>query len=340
LVRTRGEAAPTLPARYIGELAELVGSLGVDVAPLLRAARIRTVDRPDAEVSLAQFERLIEAVERATGRKDLGFEFGKRLDPTTHDIIGYALLTSPTLGQMLRLATSYQRLMQRFLSLRMELGATHAELVYRPVVALSPRAMRVMQEAIVVSNHEAFVTTLGERLPRYAARLSMPRPPHAGRYRELRRLQVAFGEGEPGLRIVLPVAVLDQPLAMANPRAMRAAEQRCRALLQQTQARRRWSVWCRMMLRESEDVRPTLEQLAGTVNVSPRTLARYLEAEGAGFRELALQVRTERARELLRQGGLSVTQVAYRLGYTDVASFVRCFRAQTGVTPGTFAAAI
>jgi AraC-like DNA-binding protein len=90
-----------------------------------------------------------------------------------------------------------------------------------------------------------------------------------------------------------------------------------------------------MMLREAEDSRPTLEQLARFVNTSTRTLARYLEAEDTSFRELSLQVRTERARQMLADGSRSVTQVAYRLGYTDVASFVRSFRAQTGQTPGS-----
>lgn len=50
-----------------------------------------------------------------------------------------------------------------------------------------------------------------------------------------------------------------------------------------------------------------------------------LEAEETRFRDLALQVRTDRATRLLGEGGLSVTQVAYRLGYADVASFVRCY---------------
>jgi AraC-like DNA-binding protein len=140
------------------------------------------------------------------------------------------------------------------------------------------------------------------------------------------------------VRISLDATLLDIPLAMANPRAMQAAEERCKAMLRRTQARRRWSEWCRMMLRESEDCRPTLEQLAGFVNISQRTLARYLEAENTSFRELSLQVRTERARQMLADGDLSVTQIAYRLGYTDVASLVRSFRSQTGLTPGSLRA--
>ena len=51
---------------------------------------------------------------------------------------------------------------------------------------------------------------------------------------------------------------------------------------------------------------------------------------------LSLEVRTERARQLLADRTNSVTQIAYRLGYSDVASFVRSFRSQTGCTPTSF----
>lgn len=331
----KADESYTRPARYLAQLVDFLESIGIDRAALLRAARIRSIDAPKGQLTLGQVEALLQAAEQASGRVDLGFELGRRLDPTSHDILGFALLTSPTFGHLLRLAVSYQRLMQQVFALSMQRQSGRVELVYVPVAALSQRSMRVLEEAIVISNHVAFETTLRGKLPPYDVWMSIERPPHAARYGELSRARVHFGDPVPGVRISLDAALLDTPLAMANPRAMQAAEERCKTMLRQTHARRRWSEWCRMMLRESEDTRPTLEQLAGFVNISPRTLARYLESERTGFRDLSLHVRTERARHLLAQGDLSVTQIAYRLGYTDVASFVRSFRAQTGRTPGS-----
>ena len=327
-----------LPARYIAQLVDYLESIGIDRDRMLRAARIRSIDTPKAQVTLRQFEALLREAEQASGRVDLGFEFGRRLNPTSHDVLGFALLTSPTFGHYLRLAVNYQRLIQPVFALSLQRRAGRVDLVYLPAVALPHRSMCMLEEAIVVSNHSAFQATLGDNLLPYEVWLSIERPPHGLRYRELSRARVHFGDTVPGVRISLESALLDTPLAMANPRAMLAAEERCKALLRRTHARRRWSEWCRMMLRESEDSRPTLEQLAGFMNISARTLARYLDAEDASFRDLSLQVRTERARELLAEGDLSVTQIAYRLGYTDVASFVRCFRAQTGRTPGSLRA--
>ncbi|MGB7738015.1 MAG: AraC family transcriptional regulator ligand-binding domain-containing protein [Steroidobacteraceae bacterium] len=331
----KADESYTLPARYLAQLVDFLESIGIDRAALLRAARIRSIDAPKGQLTLGQVEALLLAAEQASGRVDLGFELGRRLDPTSHDILGFALLTSPTFGHLLRLAVSYQRLMQPVFALSMQRQSGRVDLVYVPVAALSQRSMRVLEEAIVISNHVAFETTLRGKLLPYDVWMSIERPPHAARYGELSRARVHFGDPVPGVRISLDAALLDTPLAMANTRAMQAAEERCKTMLRQTHARRRWSEWCRMMLRESEDARPTLEQLAGFVNISPRTLARYLESERTGFRDLSLQVRTERASHLLAQGDLSVTQIAYRLGYTDVASFVRSFRAQTGRTPGS-----
>jgi AraC-like DNA-binding protein len=331
----KADESYTLPARYLARLVDFLESIGIDRGVLLRAARIRSIDAPKAQLTLRQVELLLRAAEQASGRVDLGFELGRRLDPMSHDILGFALLTSPTFGHLVRLAVSYQRLIQPVFALSMQRQAGRVDLVYLPVAALSHRSTRVLEEAIVVSNHVAFEATLRGKLPPYDVWLSIERPPHAERYRELSRARVHFGDTVPGVRISLDAALLDTPLAMANPRAMQAAEERCKTMLRQTHARRRWNEWCRMMLRESEDSRPTLEQLAGFVNISSRTLARYLAAEKTSFRDLSLQVRTERARQLLAEGNLSVTQIAYRLGYTDVASFVRSFRAQAGRTPGS-----
>ena len=94
-----------------------------------------------------------------------------------------------------------------------------------------------------------------------------------------------------------------------------------------------------MMLREAEDRQPTLDQLAALrEHVARARSARYLDAENSGFRELSLAVRTERARRMLAEGNLSVTQIAYRLGYSDVASFIRSFRGRTGRTPAAWRA--
>jgi transcriptional regulator GlxA family with amidase domain len=93
-----------------------------------------------------------------------------------------------------------------------------------------------------------------------------------------------------------------------------------------------------MMLREAQGELVTLEDLARRINVSARTIDRHLKKERLQFRELAQQVRFERACDLLLAPGATVAQVALNLGFSDAANFSRAFRRVLGVAPGEYQA--
>jgi transcriptional regulator GlxA family with amidase domain len=73
------------------------------------------------------------------------------------------------------------------------------------------------------------------------------------------------------------------------------------------------------------------------LGMSPRTLARKFLAEletspGKWIQEKRL----ETARTLLEATDLTVSEVCYRVGYQDLASFSRLFSRTTGLAPGEF----
>jgi AraC-like DNA-binding protein len=327
---------PQFAARYFSQLLDYLESIGIARRAILRPTGIRVIDDPQGRLTLGQVEALLASAEQHSGRRDLGFELGRLVKTSSHDILGYALLTSSTLGEVFGLLSRYQRLISPVFTLKLERTGSRAELIYRPALQVSPGLMQFHQEAIAVSNHFEFLSLLGGHMPSYDIHFSIQPPAHVKRYTELSPSRVHWGDSTSGLRISVDAILLDRPLAMANPRAMHAAEERCRAMLHMTRSKRRWADWCEMVLREAEECQPTLEQLSGFVNLSSRTLSRYLEAEGVSFRELSLRIRTERASEMLVNSDLPVTQIAYRLGYSDVASFDRSFRQRTGHRPLSF----
>lgn len=74
------------------------------------------------------------------------------------------------------------------------------------------------------------------------------------------------------------------------------------------------------------------EQLAMTA----RTLQRRLGEEGLSYQRLLDGIREELARDYLANTRLSIQDVALRLGFSEVRSFHRRFKAWTGKTPGEF----
>lgn len=78
----------------------------------------------------------------------------------------------------------------------------------------------------------------------------------------------------------------------------------------------------------------TLDQLAGVGDMSRRTLTReFRRAMGCSPIEYLIRRRLDRAVALLRESTLSMTDIAFRVGFLDSNYFARQFRAGMGCSP-------
>lgn len=82
---------------------------------------------------------------------------------------------------------------------------------------------------------------------------------------------------------------------------------------------------------------PTLMELSRTVGVShPKLNACFRKVYGKTVFEYIRQNRLARARFLLEEGNMNVTEVAYTVGYSSLSHFTKAFKAQFGVLPGSY----
>jgi len=78
----------------------------------------------------------------------------------------------------------------------------------------------------------------------------------------------------------------------------------------------------------------SLKDVAQAVYLSPKYLSRiFKQSTGKSFSEYKLKIKIEKARELLSKTGYNVNQVAEKIGYENVESFIRLFKKLTGYTP-------
>ncbi len=81
---------------------------------------------------------------------------------------------------------------------------------------------------------------------------------------------------------------------------------------------------------------PSFEELTGLLNMSARTLRRRLEREGTTYQRIKDNARRDAAITLLTRRGMSVSEVAERVGFSDPSAFHRSFKKWTGQAPGAF----
>ncbi len=80
-----------------------------------------------------------------------------------------------------------------------------------------------------------------------------------------------------------------------------------------------------------------IEGTARALDIGVRTLQQRLREEGESYRSILKSVRVERGKELLQQSKLTITDIAFELGYEHAPHFTRMFVEEVGMSPSRFA---
>ena len=78
---------------------------------------------------------------------------------------------------------------------------------------------------------------------------------------------------------------------------------------------------------------PEFEEVAQQLHMTPRTLRRHLRREGRSYQEIKNDIRRDAAIYYLTRKGMAIADVAEQTGFSDTSTFIRAFKAWTGVTP-------
>jgi AraC-like DNA-binding protein len=89
----------------------------------------------------------------------------------------------------------------------------------------------------------------------------------------------------------------------------------------------------RLMAQSLPHGKASAPEIARQLGVSQRTLARSLAEAGLSFSHILEALRTDLAKSHLAESDLSISQIAWLLGYKEVSSFTNAFRRWTGMTP-------
>ncbi|UPJ79779.1 AraC family transcriptional regulator [Bradyrhizobium sp. 183] len=141
---------------------------------------------------------------------------------------------------------------------------------------------------------------------------------------------------QPINRMLIRAEDLDLPFASANPAAIGIIEQHVLDLIGDVLPRTFEESVANAITRCMKQGSVTLELVAARVGVGPRTLQRIMARQGKTFRQAVNAQRLNVAEIMLRNERISLGAVAGSLGYADVASMSRAFKAWTGESPRAF----
>lgn len=323
----------TLPAVHVLDLADLVFSTwGIAKQVLLSGTglTVEALEVDEARVPLSAVARVLARAKELTNESGLGFFLGMRMLVPAHGYLGFAVMTAPTARHALELAARYAPTRTSVLKIELVVEGAWATLYLDEMVELGELRDSLLV-ALVVGIWRIGEALTGQRL-HGSADLMFEAPPYADRF-ENAALPVRFGQPRNAIRF--EAQLLDLPLTMAHPTALKLAQEQCERALERLD-RDDLVMRVRSFIVNPEGGFRSLEEVASKLMVSTRTLKRKLKAEGSAFSEVLDAVQRERACELLLSEQLSMEEVAERSGYSDVSNFTRAFKRWTQQTPAAY----
>jgi len=330
--RRRDVPAPSTAGIMTRQACARLTAAGIELAPLLAQAGL-TPEQIEDRTSRFPVQSQIKLLQLAadTLQDDLlGFHLGRDAELREIGLLYYVLASSNTLGDSLERADRYSSLSNEGIALHIRGGrATSITFEYIGIDRRSDRhQIEFLLTAVIRICRQLTDCNLRPRRVRMVHRHSQA----ATELNAFLGCEVAFGSDAD--EIVFSENIEELPVVSGDPYLNSLLVKFCEEALSERAARgslRRDVENAIALLLPHGNAR--VGDVAAQLGMSRRTLGRRLASEGLTFAGVLADLRVDLAERQLRDGSLTISQIAWLLGYREVSGFTHAFKRWTGKTP-------
>jgi len=314
--------AETLEKHYATDPRPIFAGAGLDYAQLSIAG---------ARYPWQGMQKLWAGAVEATGDPCFGLYAGRRIRPTAFHALGFAWLASETLlGSLNRLCRYVQVISTAPISLSLEpdgdncvLTETLRDTTHVPTDAAI--------DAFVVAIVQLCRAATDAHFSPVSVALERAAPDDAAAYITILGCPVSFGAD--ATNIVFDRTTLEDRLPGDNVEIARANDKVVERYLQTLEPHKVASEVRELLIDLLPSGKSSQTRIANRMHRSLSTLQRQLQNEGTSYTEVRDDTRSSLARDYVRDPNLTLSQVAYIVGFSDQSNFSRAFKRWTGMTP-------
>lgn len=333
-------AALPAPARATVAIAFVQGMLaglqhaGRDTARLLESAHIaaQVLNDPSARIPVDRYADLYNRINSELDDEGFGL-FSMPIRSGTFEFLCRSTITAPTLAEAIERSIRFLRLLLPDLDVRLD---SHSEQACLSIVENRLLVIgRVFAfEWLLRLLHGLFSWLVGRSIVLDSVAFPYPRPDHAEDYALIYTAHSTFDADR--LTAVFAANLLDLPIRRDEAALQSFLEGAPGKLTTLYRRDREIVLRVRNALRDALPASSSLAEVARTLNLSPRTLHRRLEAEGSNFQAIKDALRRDLAINRLAKTKQALAAVATELGFADSAAFYRAFVRWTGIAPAHY----
>lgn len=313
-------------------LRDLLRGYGLEHGPVFEEAGLPPNHTDDlAWISLEKLANALDVAARVTGDRYFGLKHGTR-GRFTANPLGYLLTNSPDLRTGLRnfahfhhvLATNHMEFIETG-------GGGRIEFSY-PVVI--PNIVQLTDFVLM-----RFVSRIrgaaGGHWRPVAVGLTHRQPAETAQYERHLGPRISFDQ--PVNSITISAATLSLPMPGADPQLLKLVRRYCEEEVErQKSANHPLNGIREAMTRSLQQGSFGPKDVANEVGLTPSAMHRRLKAEGTSFLRLLDDTRRCLTHRYLTESSLKLTDIAARVGYSELSAFSRAARRWFGTSPRSF----
>ncbi|WP_232788030.1 AraC family transcriptional regulator [Paraglaciecola sp. MB-3u-78] len=309
---------------YLKTLIKVLKARRLDVNRLLNHSGIKEADlEKELNLTAQQLDTISTNGIEMSQDLQLGLLVGSSMDIPSQGIFGYAIITSTTIGDALKLMVRYNRALLPSLDVKVLSRESRVEVLIK-APHLPDNLRRFYIELLYAAIMRSGDTLIPKGRTSIHVEFDYDAPYDKVPYQQLFGSKVKFSSNRSVLSF--DEAGLDLGIATANPVARDIFRRQCDRLLSKDTHRGMVSERVQEVLLLSGTEFPTSMRVANQLHMSESTLQRRLAKEGYKFQQLLDQVRNKLAHEYLTGTQLTINEISALLGFSDAANFRRSFK--------------
>lgn len=309
-------------------------SRGLDPTPLLERVGLseQELNRGQDRISAPAQARFLELAAEALRDPALGFHLAEKVNPREAGVLFYVASSAKDLGEAIALFARYCRIVNEAYHVHLNRGSDGLGFDFH-LVGLPRRQAAQNAEFTITIVLKAMREVTGRNVRPTTMTLAHRRNSNSMEFERFCGCPVEFGASSN--RLVFSDESVSAPLITRDKHLLDVLRPMC----EEAAKRRETAPESLRALVETEAQRllphggARRREVAKKLAMSTRTLARKLAGEGTSFEEVVDELRRSLALQYIETPGVSVSQIAWLLGYEGSTSFSHAFRRWTGGSP-------
>jgi AraC-like DNA-binding protein len=324
----------TAIASYGPAFVSALNKYELDPAVVFKQAGVllRASSDPLARISNEDVAKLFQASIRASGDPYFGIAVGSRMQPVNLHAVGFGLLASSSIRDFYQRISNYYRVVSQ-----------NADFVNYDDGDASVLMATHIKESTCLESEDAFAVMIVDFLRRLSednlnpiwVELHRPCPSQGEQpFLDFFRCPVKFDCAD--IRIAMDRKIVDAPLPGGSKELAQSNDDIAMRYLEKLDRYDMVNRVRRIIIEDLMSGTLTKQRTADRLHMSPRNLQLKLTEQDTTFQEILDQTRHKLAKGYIEQSRMSITEIAYILGFSDAANFTRAFKRWTNHSPSHY----